>query len=86
MVRPARLHARIGGLDRFAANRATRAWLAGPLRGVGFDGLTGAHCAGIEVVDPFRADFGLDRAHAVVGAVGAVFELGRGIDPRRIAR
>jgi len=28
----------------------------------------------------------LDRAHAVVGAVGASFELGRGIDPRNIAR
>ncbi len=46
----------------------------------------GAHCTGIEPVYRFRSALGLDRAHAVVGAVGAVFELGRGIDPRYIAK
>jgi hypothetical protein len=34
----------------------------------------------------FRRDVGLGRAQCVVGAVGAVFELGRGINPRAIAR
>jgi hypothetical protein len=33
-----------------------------------------------------RQDLTLDRAHAVVGAVGASFELGRGINPGVIAK
>ena len=86
VVRPARVHALIGGLHLFAANEATLTWTAERLRGFGVDALIGAHCTGIEVVYRMRAELGLDRAHAVVGAVGAAFELGRGIDPRRIAR
>jgi hypothetical protein len=33
-----------------------------------------------------RAALGLDRAHAVVAAVGSKFELGKGIDARTIAK
>jgi len=33
-----------------------------------------------------RARLGLDRAHCVVGAVGAGFTLERGIDPGGLAR
>jgi len=40
----------------------------------------------LETVYRFRRDLGLDRAHAVVAAVGSSFELGKGIDPRNIAR
>ncbi len=86
VVRSARVHALVGGLHLFAANEATLTWTAERLRGIGVDALIGAHCTGIEVVYRMRAELGLDRAHAVVGAVGAAFELGRGIDPRRIAR
>ena len=46
----------------------------------------GAHCTGIEAVYRLRARAGLSRATAVVGAVGASFELGKGIDPGQIAR
>ena len=85
-VRPARIHALIGGIHLFAASDKTLAWTAGKLRSFGVDNFIGAHCTGIETVYRFRHDLDLDRAHAVVGAVGASFELGKGIDPRYIAR
>ena len=52
----------------------------------GVDHFIGAHCTGIETVYRLRRDLALNRAHAVVGAVGATFELGRGIAPGRIAK
>jgi 7,8-dihydropterin-6-yl-methyl-4-(beta-D-ribofuranosyl)aminobenzene 5'-phosphate synthase len=85
-LRPARVYALIGGIHLFNASEATLAWTAGKLREFGVDNLIGAHCTGIETVYRLRTDLGLDRAHAVVGAVGATFELGRGIDPRNIAK
>ena len=86
IVRPARVHALIGGIHLFDAKAETLAWTAGKLQGFGVDNLIGAHCTGIETVYRLRHDLGLDRAHAVVGAVGATFELGKGIDPGYIAR
>ena len=86
VVRPARVHALIGGIHLFAASEETLAWTAEKLRGFGVDNFIGAHCTGVETVYRLRHDVGLDRAHAVVGAVGATFELGRGIDPGHIAR
>jgi len=86
VVRPARVHALIGGLHLFAAKEETLGWTAEKLRGFGVNHLIGAHCTGIETVFRLRTELGLDRARAVVGAVGAKFELGRGIDPRTIAK
>ncbi|MEO7414756.1 MAG: MBL fold metallo-hydrolase [Opitutaceae bacterium] len=85
-VRPARVHALIGGIHLFNASDETLAWTAGKLRGFGIDNLLGAHCTGIETVYRLRHDLALDRAHAVVGAVGAGFELGRGLVPGVIAK
>jgi 7,8-dihydropterin-6-yl-methyl-4-(beta-D-ribofuranosyl)aminobenzene 5'-phosphate synthase len=85
-VRPARIHALIGGIHLFNASEATLAWTTDKLRAVGLDHFIGAHCTGIETVYRFRRDLGLDRAHCVVSAVGGSFELGRGIDPRTIAK
>lgn len=85
-VRPARVHALIGGIHLFNASEQTLKWTGDQLRGFGVDHLIGAHCTGVEVVYRLRADLGLDRARAVVGAVGATFELGKGIDPGRIAK
>jgi len=34
----------------------------------------------------FRSELGLDRARVVVGATGAVFELGHGINPGVLAK
>ncbi|MEO7600024.1 MAG: MBL fold metallo-hydrolase [Opitutus sp.] len=85
-VRPARVHALIGGLHLFNAKDVTLSWTAGKLREFGVDHFLGAHCTGLETVYRYRHDLGLDRAHAVVAAVGATFELGRGIDAGAIAR
>ena len=86
VIRPARIHALIGGIHLFAATEDTLVWTAGKLKEFGVDNFLGAHCTGVETVYRFRQALSLDRAHAVVGAVGAKFELGAGIDPRDIAR
>lgn len=85
-IRPARVHALIGGIHLFNATEATLAWTAEKLREFGIDHLVGAHCTGIESVYRLRHDLGLDRARAVVGAVGAGFELGRGVRAGAIAK
>lgn len=86
IVRPARVHALIGGIHLFDASDETLRWTAAKLAETGVDNLIGAHCTGIETVYRFRGDLGLDRAHAVVGAVGASFSLEGGINPGYIAR
>jgi len=86
VVRPARFYAVIGGVHLFAASDETLAWTAGKLAGFGVDNFLGGHCTGIETVFRFRSALGLDRRHCVVAAVGSYFELGKGIDPRNIAR
>lgn len=85
-VRPARVHALLGGIHLFNASEATLKWTTDNLRDIGVDHFMGAHCTGIETVYRFRADLNLSRAHCVVGAVGASFELGKGIDPLAIAK
>ena len=86
VVRPAPLHAALGGFHLFAATDAQLDWTAEKLRGVGLENLVGAHCTGIEAVYRLREKVGLARTTAVVGAVGAGFELGKGIAPGRLAR
>lgn len=85
-IRPARVHALVGGIHLFDATDSTLSWTAGKLRVFGVDFLLGAHCTGLETVYRFRSDLGLDRAHAVVAAVGSSFELGKGIDPLNVAQ
>ena len=85
-VRPARVHALIGGIHLFRASEETLTWTAGKLREAGVDHLIGAHCTGIETVWRLRDLLGLDRVRCVVGAVGQTFELGKGIDARTIAK
>lgn len=86
VVRPARIHAVIGGIHVFNASDETLQWTAEKLAGFGVDHFIGAHCTGIEPVYRFRTLLHLDRPHAVVGAVGATFTLGQGIAPRLIAK
>ncbi len=86
VVRPAKLHALIGGIHLFRASEETLAWTAGKLREAGIEHLIGAHCTGLETVFRLRRDLGLDRTTCVVGAVGQTFELGQGIDARTIAK
>ena len=85
-IRRARIHALIGGLHLFNASEESLRWTADRLREFGVDNFLGAHCTGIETVYRYRQDLGLDRAHAVVAAVGSSFELGKGLAPGLIAR
>jgi 7,8-dihydropterin-6-yl-methyl-4-(beta-D-ribofuranosyl)aminobenzene 5'-phosphate synthase len=85
-IRPARIHALIGGIHLFNASEESLQWTAEKLRSFGIDNLIGAHCTGIETVYRFRRDLALSRENAVVGAVGAGFELGKGINPGEIAK
>jgi 7,8-dihydropterin-6-yl-methyl-4-(beta-D-ribofuranosyl)aminobenzene 5'-phosphate synthase len=82
--RPA--YALVGGLHLFAASDETLAWTADRLHAAGLALLLGAHCTGIEAVFRLRQLAGLNRRTAVVGAVGASFDLERGIDPLAIAQ
>lgn len=85
VVRPAPLHAAIGGFHLFPATDAHLDWTAAKLRDFGLENLIGAHCTGIEAVYHLREKVGLARATAVVGAVGASFDLGKGIAPGQLA-
>jgi 7,8-dihydropterin-6-yl-methyl-4-(beta-D-ribofuranosyl)aminobenzene 5'-phosphate synthase len=86
VVRDAPVHAVIGGLHLFEKDDATLDWTADRLREMAAANLVGAHCTGLEAVFRLRSRLGLDRGHAVVGAVGASFTLERGIDPGALAR
>jgi 7,8-dihydropterin-6-yl-methyl-4-(beta-D-ribofuranosyl)aminobenzene 5'-phosphate synthase len=85
-IRPAPIHAMVGGFHLLAADDAHMRWTGERLREAGVENLMGAHCTGIEAVFRLRAQLGLARGSAVVGSVGAAFELGKGIDPRLLAR
>ncbi len=85
-VRNTSIHAALGGFHLFQADDAHLEWTAGKMGDFGLEHLMGAHCTGINAVFTLRELAGLDRSTSVVGAVGAVFELGTGINPGFIAR
>jgi 7,8-dihydropterin-6-yl-methyl-4-(beta-D-ribofuranosyl)aminobenzene 5'-phosphate synthase len=85
-VRKAPVVAVLGGLHVFGADDAALDWTAGELKKLGVANLMGAHCTGIEATMRLRQGAGLSRKTAVVGAVGASYTLGKGIDPGTIAR
>jgi 7,8-dihydropterin-6-yl-methyl-4-(beta-D-ribofuranosyl)aminobenzene 5'-phosphate synthase len=85
-TRQPRIHAAIGGFHLFGATDEQLSWTAGRLREFNVEQFLGAHCTGIEAVMRIRQGAGLTRNTAVVGAVGATFELGRGIDARLLAQ
>jgi 7,8-dihydropterin-6-yl-methyl-4-(beta-D-ribofuranosyl)aminobenzene 5'-phosphate synthase len=85
-IRKAPLYAAIGGFHLYALDDAKLEWTAGKLREFGMQNFLGAHCTGIEATLRIRQLTGLDRKTAAVGAVGAVFELGKPMDPGSIAR
>jgi 7,8-dihydropterin-6-yl-methyl-4-(beta-D-ribofuranosyl)aminobenzene 5'-phosphate synthase len=81
-----RVYAAIGGFHLFDATDETLEWTATELRPMQLAYFIGAHCTGIEAVHRLRALLSLDRKAAVVGAVGASFDLGKGIDPLELAQ
>lgn len=87
VVRPdAPIHAVVGGFHLASTEEAKLDWTANRLSELGLVYLHGGHCTGIAPVYHLRDALGLDRTAAAVGAVGASFELGRGITPLWIAR
>jgi 7,8-dihydropterin-6-yl-methyl-4-(beta-D-ribofuranosyl)aminobenzene 5'-phosphate synthase len=85
-VRDAPIVAAIGGFHLFGATDETLAWTAAQMQTLGVRHLLGAHCTGIEAVYRLRQLVGLTRATAVVGAVGATYTHGSGIDATILAR
>lgn len=86
VVRPATVQALIGGIHLMTSDEKNLAWTAGKFREFGVARLFAAHCTGLEATYRLRTLAGLARETAVVAAVGATFDLERGIDPLILAR
>jgi 7,8-dihydropterin-6-yl-methyl-4-(beta-D-ribofuranosyl)aminobenzene 5'-phosphate synthase len=84
-IRPAPIHAAIGGFHLFNATDEQLAWTATKLSAAGLQQFFGGHCTGLEAVYRFRSLVGLERSASVVAAVGGTFELGKGIAPGALA-
>ena len=85
-IRNAPIHAAIGGFHLYQLDDEKLQWTAGKLKEFGLGNFLGAHCTGIEAVYRIRELTGLDRKRCSVGAVGAVYDLNKGLDPGSIAR
>ena len=81
-----RILAAIGGFHLFNADSKTLNWTGMKMRSFGVENFMGAHCTGLEAVYRLRELAGLSRKTAVVGAVGASFDLNSGINPLALAR
>lgn len=85
-IRRAPIYAAIGGFHLLELDDKDLNWTADQMRSLGVKNLLGAHCTGLEAVYRIRERAGLARKTCVVGAVGSSFTLGKGIDPKDIAR
>lgn len=85
-VQNTNVYAALGGFHLFALNDEKLDWTASKLKEFGLQQFLGAHCTGIEAVYRIRQQTGLERQSCVVGAVGASFDLAKGIDPTALAR
>ncbi len=86
LVRPTSVHALIGGIHLLTSDEKALTWTAGKFREFGVAHLFAAHCTGLEATYRLRTLAGLARETAVVAAVGATFDLTRGIDALILAR
>lgn len=85
-IRRAPIYAAVGGFHLFELDDARLNWTADHLRRLGVVNLLGGHCTGIEAVYRIRQRSRLTRKSCVVSAVGSSFTLGKGIDPKDVAR
>jgi 7,8-dihydropterin-6-yl-methyl-4-(beta-D-ribofuranosyl)aminobenzene 5'-phosphate synthase len=86
IVRKSPIHAAIGGWHLFLLDDEKLKWTAGKMREFGVQHFLGAHCTGVEAVYRIRQLNAMPRERCVVGAVGASFDLQKGISPGMIAR
>ena len=80
------LLALMGGLHLYNASEDTLQWTGKKLSEVGVKHLMGGHCTGIMPMFNLQEALGLDRSRAVIGAVGATFDLEQGINATPIAK
>lgn len=85
-VRAAPVRALIGGFHLLLSDEANLQWTAEKFRESGVANLLAAHCTGLEATYRLRPLTGLTRETAVVAAVGATFDLARGINSPILAR
>lgn len=76
----------IGGFHLFRSDEKQLEWTAGELKRNGVEYFIGAHCTGINALYDIRQLTGLSKKDCVVGAVGASFDLDKGIAPGSIAK
>lgn len=75
----------MGGFHLFTANDETLDWAGAQLARIAPKNVMGAHCTGVEPLYHLRRTAGMTRQSAVIGSVGATFELGRGFSPGPLA-
>lgn len=85
-IQTTNVYAALGGFHLYALNDEKLDWTADKLKEFGLQQFLGAHCTGIEAVYRIRQQAGLTRQSCVVGAVGASFDLSKGIDATVLAR
>jgi 7,8-dihydropterin-6-yl-methyl-4-(beta-D-ribofuranosyl)aminobenzene 5'-phosphate synthase len=80
------VYAAVGGFHLFALDDEKLQWTASKLKEFGVANFLGAHCTGIEATYRIRQWNGMTRQNCAVAAVGATFDLIKGMDPGRISR
>lgn len=80
------IYTAIGGFHLFNTPDDKIQWTAKELKAAGIKYFMGAHCTGIEPVYQIREWAGLKRGDCRVGAVGDVFESGKGFIAAALAR
>lgn len=83
---PQRIAALIGGLHLVNLKSSMVEWTAAQLQAVGVDYFMAGHCTGLEPTRRLAAVLGLGPDKAVYAPVGGIFERGKGIDARDVAR
>ena len=78
--------AAIGGFHLFAASDEVLRWTGAAVAQRQLGHFVGSHCTGFESVYQIREHAHMDRAHALVGAIGTRYGTGRGIMPGNINR
>jgi 7,8-dihydropterin-6-yl-methyl-4-(beta-D-ribofuranosyl)aminobenzene 5'-phosphate synthase len=86
MKTPAPVTTLVGGFHLFNLPDEKLDWTAGKLKTYGLRTLVGAHCTGIDAVFFLKSKLELEKHHAVVGAVGTIYELGKGISPGNLSK
>jgi 7,8-dihydropterin-6-yl-methyl-4-(beta-D-ribofuranosyl)aminobenzene 5'-phosphate synthase len=86
LVGPVPVSTLIGGFHLFDLSDEKMRWTTDKLKAYSVSTVVGAHCTGINAVFTIQKNLSLDRQHAVVGAVGATYELGKGISPGEVAK